>query len=355
MIWKSHCPTRHFACAVVILCATLPAAAQRVTTRPSPVAPREQEIRAVLDEAHQKFKGVTDGKNADYIPELAKVPSNLFAIAVVSVDGKTIAVGDADYRFAIESVSKAFVMGLVMEQQGPQAILDKIGSEPTGRPFNSVRAVEDLPGHIGNPLVNAGAMATVSLIKASSKDDRWNQISDWLNKFADAKLPVLEDVYKSEAATFQHNQGIAFLLKSYDRFYGDVMDAVDVYTRQCSVGVTAKDLAMMGAVYANAGVHPKTGERLVQAENVPHILAAMTMAGLYDYSGTWAFKVGLPSKSGVGGGIISVVPGKGAIAAFAPPLDKAGNSVKAQLAIEHIANKLGINVFSPRSVGHRVD
>lgn len=334
---------------------SFPAAAQKVTTRSSPVAPREQQIRAVLEEAHQKFKSVTDGKNADYIPQLAKVPSNLFGIAVVSTDGRELSVGDADYRFAIESVSKAFVMGLVMEQQGPQAILDKIGSEPTGRPFNSVPAVEDLPGRIGNPLVNAGAMATVSLVKASSKEDRWNQISAWLNKFANAKLPVLEDVYKSEAETFQHNQGIAYLLKSYDRFYGDVMEAVDVYTRQCSVGVTAKELAMMGAVYANAGVHPKTGERILKAEHIPQILSTMTMAGLYDYSGTWAFKVGLPSKSGVGGGIVSIVPGKGAIVAFAPPLDKAGNSVKAQLAIEYIANQLGINVFSPRSVGHQVD
>lgn len=329
--------------------------AQKVATQASPVAYTDRQIRTVIDEAYAKFKDNKDGKNADYIPQLAKVPSNLFGIAAFGVDGKSYSVGDVDDRFAIESVSKAFVPGLAMEQPGADAVLAKIGSEPTGRPFNSVQAIEDLPDRIGNPLVNAGAMATVSLLKAASKADRWNQISNWLNIFADAKLPVLEDVYKSEADTFQHNQGIAYLLKSCDRFYGDVMEAVDVYTRQCSVGITAKELALMGSVYANGGVHPKTGMRLVRPEHIPHILAAMTMAGMYDYSGTWAYKVGLPAKSGVGGGIVAIVPGKGAIVAFAPPLDKTGNSVKAQLAIEHIANTLGINIFSPKSAGHKVD
>jgi glutaminase len=301
---------------------------------------------------YEKFRNAPGGKNADYIPQLAKVPSNLFGIAAVTTDGRTFGIGDVDYKFAIESVSKAFTLGIVMKQIGPDAVVQKIGVEPTGRPFNSVPAVEDLPGHIGNPLVNAGAMATVSLIKASSKNDRWNQILSWFDLLSNSKLSLLQAVYQSEHATYQHNQGIAYLLKSYDRFYSGVDDAVDVYTMQCSVGITAKELAMMGAVYANGGVQPITKTRLLNEDLIPHILAAMTMAGLYDYSGTWAFKAGLPAKSGVGGGIVAIVPGKGAIVAFAPPLDAAGNSVKAQLAIEYIAQELALNIFSPRSVGH---
>jgi glutaminase len=318
----------------------------------SPVAPKEADIERILQAAYQKFKDAPGGKNADYIPQLAKVPSNLFGIAIVTTTGRTFSVGDTDYKFAIESVSKAFTLGLVMKQSGPAAVLEKIGAEPTGRPFNSVPAVEDLPGHIGNPLVNAGAMATVSLVSASSKDDRWQQLQKWFNALSNSKLTVLEEIYKSERDTYQHNQGIAYLLKSYDRFYSDVADAVDIYTMQCSLGVTAKELAMMGAVYANGGVQPVTKTRLLNNELIPHILATMMMAGLYDYAGTWAFKVGLPAKSGVGGGIVAVIPGKGAIVAFAPPLDKAGNSVKAQLAIEYVAREFSLNLFSPRSIGH---
>jgi len=212
-------------------------------------------------------------------------------------------------------------------------------------------AVEDLPGRTGNPLVNAGAIATTSLIKGPSAEAKWNKILTFYSRAAGSKLALIEEVYKSEAATNAHNRGIAVLLESYGRIYSDPLEATDIYTKQCSVGVTAKQLAMMGVTLANHGRNPVTGDQVIQPPNVPYVLAAMTMAGLYDGSGRWAWHVGLPAKSGVGGGLLAIVPGKGAIVGFAPPLDQAGNSVKAQKAIAYIAEKLGLNIFSPRSVG----
>jgi glutaminase len=238
-----------------------------------------------------------------------------------------------------------------MNELGPDQVFAKVGSEPTGRPFNSVEAVADMPSHTGNPFVNAGAIATVSLIQAPNADAKWQKILDFYSKAAGEKLSLLEDVYKSEAATNAGNKALAALLLKYERIYADPLESVDVYTKQCSVGVTAKQLAIMGATLANDGVNPITHQQVIKKENVPEILAAMTMAGLYDGSGGWAWHVGLPAKSGVGGGIVAVVPGKGAIAVFAPPLDEAGNSVKAQKTIAYVADQLGINLFSPRSVG----
>jgi glutaminase len=317
----------------------------------SPVAPTREQVQAAVNEAYEKFKTNTEGKNADYIPELAKVDSKLYGIVIVTADGQVITAGDVDKAFSIQSISKVFSLALAMEELGPDKVFEKIGSEPTGRPFNSVEAVVDMPTHTGNPLVNAGAIATVSLISSPSADAKWNKILAFYGKAAGEKLTILSDVYKSEAATNTGNKALAALLLKYERIYADTLESVDVYTKQCSVGVTAKQLAMMGATLANFGANPVTGEQVIKRENVPEILSAMTMAGLYDGSGGWAWHVGLPAKSGVGGGIIAVVPGKGAIAVFAPPLDKAGNSVKAQLAIAYVAEKLGINLYSPRSVG----
>jgi glutaminase len=238
-----------------------------------------------------------------------------------------------------------------MDELGADQVFEKIGSEPTGRPFNSVEAVVDMPTHTGNPFVNAGAIATVSAIQAPNADAKWQKILDYYSKAAGEKLTLLEDIYKSEAATNTGNKALAALLLKYERIYADPLESVDVYTKQCSVGVTAKQLAVMGATLANNGINPITHEQAIKRENVPEILSAMMMAGLYDGSGGWAWHVGLPAKSGVGGGIVAVVPGKGAIAVFAPPLDKAGNSVKAQKTIDYVADKLGIDLFSPRSVG----
>ena len=318
----------------------------------SPVAPTEQSYDAILKEAYDNFKNDTSGKNADYIPALAQVDSKLYGIAIVTTDGRIYKVGDVDQPFSIQSISKVFTLALAMEERGPEEVFKKVGSEPTGRAFNSIPAVVDMPTHAGNPYVNAGAIATASLIKGNA-DEKWNKLLNFYSKAAGSKLTLLDDVYKSEAATNTGNKAISMLLAKYDRIYADPFESVDVYTKACSVGVTAYQLAVMGATLSNNGRNPLTGEQVINHENVPHILSAMMMAGLYDGSGGWAWHVGIPAKSGVGGGIVAVVPGKGAMAVFAPPLDEAGNSVKGQKAIAYVADKLGINIFSPASVGLR--
>ena len=317
----------------------------------SPVAPTKAQVEAVVREAYEKFKNDPGGKNADYIPYLAHVDSKLFGVAIVTTDNQVLTMGDINYSFSIQSISKVFSQALAMEELGPNKVFEKVGSEPTGRAFNSVFAVADMPTHTGNPYVNAGAIATVSLISGKTADEKWNKILEFYSRAAGEKLQLIDEVYKSEAATNTGNKALSMLLAKYDRIYADPFESVDVYTKQCSVGVNVAQLARMGATLANNGKNPATGEQVIKPENIPHILSTMIMAGLYDGSGSWAWHVGLPAKSGVGGGIVAVVPGKGAIAVFAPPLDEAGNSVKAQKVIEYVANKLDFNLFSPRSVG----
>jgi len=326
-------------------------AASTPSAKVSPVAPRKEQVQAIVTEAYNKFKGETRGKNADYIPELAKVDSKLFGIAVVTTDNQSVAVGDTKTAFSIQSIAKVFSLALAMEEQGADKVFQKIGSEPTGRAFNSPVAVVDMPTHTGNPLVNAGAIATVSLISGKTPAEKWNKILNFYSRVAGEKLTLIDAVYKSEAATNTGNKALSYLLAKYDRIYADPFESVDVYTKECSVGVTAIQLARMGATLANDGVNPATGERVIKRENIPEILSTMMMAGLYDGSGGWSWHVGLPAKSGVGGGIVAVAPGKGAIAVFAPPLDEAGNSVKAQEVIQYVANKLDYNIYSPASVG----
>jgi len=320
-------------------------------TARSPVAPKRELVESVVREAYDKFKGDTNGKNADYIPYLAKVDSKLFGIAVVTTDNQVLTLGDVDYSFSIQSISKVFTLALAMEELGPNKVFEKIGSEPTGRAFNSPLAVVDMPTHTGNPLVNAGAIATTSLVSGRDAEEKWNKILDFYGKAAGDKLVLIDEVYKSEAATNTGNKALSMLLAKYDRIYADPFESVDIYTKQCSVGVNAVQLARMGATLANNGVNPVTGVQVIKREDIPHILSTMTVAGLYDGSGGWAWHVGLPAKSGVGGGIVAIAPGKGAIAVFAPPLDEAGNSVKAQEVIEYVAQKLNYNLYSPSSVG----
>ncbi|HEY4425003.1 MAG TPA: glutaminase A [Pyrinomonadaceae bacterium] len=338
---------------MVITFATGPLSA--LAQKTSPVAPAKAQVEAVVREAFEKFKTDTGGKNADYIPYLAQVDSKLFGIAIVTTDNQTLSMGDIKYAFSIQSISKVFSQALAMEELGPDKVFEKVGNEPTGRAFNSVFAVADMPTHTGNPYVNAGAISTVSLISAKTADEKWSKILDFYSRAAGEKLTLIDDVYKSEAATNTGNKALSMLLAKYDRIYADPFESVDVYTKQCSVGVNVVQLARMGATLANNGKNPATGEQVIKPENVPHILSTMIMAGLYDGSGGWAWKVGLPAKSGVGGGIVAIVPGKGAIAVFAPPLDEAGNSVKAQKVIEYVANKLDFNLFSPRSVGLKTE
>jgi glutaminase len=320
-------------------------------TKRSPVAPNRERVEAAVREAYEKFRSDTGGKNADYIPYLAQVDSKLFGIAAVTTDNQVFELGDVKYSFSIQSISKVYTLALAMEELGHDKVFQRIGSEPTGRAFNSVLAVVDMPTHTGNAFVNAGAIATTSLISGQNEEEKWNKILDFYSKVAGEKLVLIDEVYKSEAATNAGNKALSMLLAKYDRIYADPFESVDIYTKQCSVGVNATQLARMGAVLANNGKNPATGEQVIKVEDVPFILSTMTMAGLYDSSGAWAWHVGLPAKSGVGGGIVAIAPGKGAIAVFAPRLDEAGNSVKAQKVIEYVAGKLDYNLFSPSSVG----
>ena len=315
------------------------------------MAPRRELVASAVQQAYDKFKTDTRGKNADYIPYLAHVDSKLFGIALVTTDNDVLTKGDVKYSFSIQSISKVYTLALAMEALGPDKVFEKIGSEPTGRAFNSPIAVVDMGTHTANPLVNAGAIATASLISGKDANEKWNKILGFYGRVAGEKLSLIDEVYKSEAATNTGNKALSMLLAKYDRIYANPFESVDVYTKQCSVGVNALQLARMGATLANNGINPATGEQVIKARDVPYILSAMTMAGLYDGSGGWAWHVGLPAKSGVGGGIVAIVPGKGAIAVFAPPLDEAGNSVKAQEVIEYVSDKLNYNLYSPASVG----
>jgi glutaminase len=327
---------------------SLPLSAQG---RRSPVAPRREQVEAVIREAYDKFRSDTTGKNADYIPYLAQVDSRLFGVAVVTTDNQVFALGDVDYSFSIQSISKVYTLALAMEELGADKVFQRVGSEPTGRAFNSVPAVVEMPTHTGNPLVNAGAIATTSLISGANATEKWNKILNFYSRAAGEKLSLIDEVYKSEAATNAGNKALSMLLAKYERIYAEPFESVDIYTRQCSVGVNTIQLARMGATLANNGINPKTGEQVIKCEDIPYILSAMTMAGLYDSSGGWAWHAGLPAKSGVGGGIVAIAPGKGAIAVFGPRLDEAGNSVKAQRVIEWVVRKLDFNLFSPSSFG----
>jgi glutaminase len=336
------------ACLLLAGAGALPASGQ---TRRSPVAPNRERVEAAVREAYEKFRSDTSGKNADYIPYLAQVDSKLFGISVVTTDNQIFELGDVKYSFSIQSISKVYTLALAMEELGYDKVFQRVGSEPTGRAFNSVTAVVEMPTHTGNPLVNAGAIATTSLISGKDAKEKWEKILDFYSKVAGEKLSLIDEVYKSEAATNAGNKALSMLLAKYERIYADPFESVDIYTKQCSVGVNATQLARMGAVLANNGKNPATGEQVIKSQDVPYILSAMTMAGLYDSSGWWAWHVGLPAKSGVGGGIVAIIPGKGAIAVFAPRLDEAGNSVKAQKVIEYVGDKLDYNLYSPSSVG----
>lgn len=307
------------------------------------------DYQRVVDEAHAKFKDVKEGANADYIPILATVPSEMFGVVIVTRDGEIYSAGEMDYEFSIQSVSKPFTASLIMAEQGPKVLREKIGVEPTGLPFNSKIALELHESRSVNPLVNAGAIAAVSLVEADSEKARWNKVMGNIEAYAGRELTVLEEVYNSEYETSWSNRAIANLLYNYGRLYSEPEQALRVYTRQCSIGINTKDLGIMGATLANEGVNPLTGKKVLDKEDVPELLAIMATAGFYDESGEWMYSAGLPAKTGVGGGIVAVVPGKFAIATFAPPLNPAGNSVKGLKAIRYISAELGVGLYGPNA------
>jgi len=308
---------------------------------------REDVIQKAIATGYAVGKVATGGSNADYIPFLASVPSELFGIAVATADGEVFKTGDADFAFAIESISKVFTLALVMDRIGADAVREKIGADATGLPFNSVMALELHNGKPLSPLVNAGAIATASLVPGDSADECWAAILDCQSRFAGRLVELSSEVNQSEQTTNSHNRAIGWLLDSAGFCYSDPMRAVDVYTRQCSTLVSATDLAVMGATLAADGVNPLTRQQVIRTGNAAPVLAEMMMEGLYTASGDWAYTVGLPAKSGVGGGILAVVPGELAIAAFSPPLDAAGNSVRGQAAVAAVAKALDCNLFRP--------
>jgi glutaminase len=309
-----------------------------------------QTAAAALKSAHAEFKDLDAGKNADYIPALAAVDSNLFGISLVTTDGNLSSVGDVDSLFSIQSISKVFTLALVLQESGEQPVEDNVGVDATGQVFNSIVAIEQYKGYQQNPFVNAGAITTTGMVKGTTDPEKWNKILKIHCDFAGRSLDVNEPVYKSEAATNQRNQAIAALMAAYGHIKDDPKMVTDVYTRQCSINVNAKDLAMMAATLANGGKNPVTQKQVIDQKHVPNILAVMATAGLYDDSGIWLYNVGLPAKSGVGGGIIAVSPGKFGIAAFSPPLDAAGNSVRAQKAIEKVSIDLHGNPYDVEPV-----
>ena len=294
--------------------------------------PPADVVRTLVAEAHQRFRANREGRVSDVYPALAEAPEDLFGLCVVGVNGAAYASGDWDTPFSIMSVSKPFVFALILEIVGADAARRRLGVNATGLPFNSLAAIERSGEGRTNPMVNSGAIATTSLAPGSTIEDKWRFILDGLSRFAGRALVMNQAVFASASQSNSRNQAIGQLLLSCGQIVIEPADAVELYTRQCSLNVTAKDLAVMGATLADGGVNPLTKKRVVDADSCKFTLAVMATAGLYETSGDWLYDVGLPGKSGIGGGIVTVSPGKGGFGAFAPRLDEAGNSVKGQLA-----------------------
>ncbi len=311
--------------------------------------PSDETVAALIATAYERYRFADEGAAADYIPALARAPRDLFGICVVGINGRVFATGDAVHEFSIQSVSKPFVFALLCQAVGTEEARRKIGVNATGLPFNSVMAIELNEARTMNPMVNAGAIATTSLVPGDTPEEKWRFIQQGLSRFAGRELSVDSEVYASEAATNLRNCGIAKLLEGYGRLYFDALQATDVYTRQCSLNVTVKDLAVMGATLADGGVNPITGERVVDATVAKRVLAVLATAGLYERSGEWLYEVGMPGKSGVSGGIVTISPGKGGLGTFSPLLDHAGNSIKGQRVTKFLSEQLGLNLFASKA------
>jgi glutaminase len=306
-------------------------------------------VATLVAEAHHRFKSNPEGKNSAAYPALERVGRDLFGVCLVDAGGNVYAMGDAEYHFTIMSVSKPFVFALVCQELGVEATRQKIGVNATGFAFNSLAGIERNHDGRTNPMVNSGALATTSLIPGRTLEAKWHFVHQGLSRFAGRTLSLNDEVYLSASATNYRNHAIARLLQSYGRIYIDPVQAVDLYNKQCSLNVSAKDLAVMGAVLASGGVNPITGDRVIDSTVCHYALAVMTTSGLYETSGDWLFDTGLPGKSGISGGVVSVSPGKGSLGTFAPPLDSAGNSVKGQLVAKFLSQRLGMNLFVSRS------
>lgn len=288
----------------------------------------KNNIEKHLEKIYNTLKNVKGGKNADYIPELKKVNPNLYAISIFTVNGDDYSIGDYTKEFAIESCSKVFTLSLALEKLGIKVLKEKIGTDKSLELFNSINAVENNLSHTINSFNNGGAMATTSLLYEKNKNKVVRKIVDNMSDFAGRKLHINKKIYLSEINNASHNLAIAYLLNSYDRFYGDVQESVDIYTRQCSVMVTSRDVAIMAATLANNGVNPKTHKKIIEPKYISYILDHMIDHGVYEESGDWTKTVGFPVKSGVSGILMIVIPGVMGIGIISPPLNKYGNSVK---------------------------
>lgn len=311
----------------------------------------KESIRQAVKEAYEECKGITGGHNADYIPYLANIDPSLFGISLVLPDGTVFSEGDTEYRFGIESVSKVLTAILILKQYGAEEVLRQIGADATGLPFNSIFAILLENDHPSTPLVNAGAISACSMVRPQGDAwGKWEEIINNITALCGSRPEVIDELYRSESDTNFNNRAIAWLLKNYGRIYDDVPMSLDLYTRQCSVGITASQLAICAATIANGGVNPVTKESVFDPSLAPKITTLIATVGFYQNTGDWLYTSGIPAKSGVGGGVLGVLPGVFGVAAFAPPLDEAGNSVKAQAAVKAVMKKLNLGVFNGDSV-----
>lgn len=308
-------------------------------------------LKSLVSEAYEKVQVMNSGENAHYIPYLKNVPSSLFGLSMVLPDGRVIEIGDTSYVFGIESVSKVLTAILVMKEYSPSQIMDKIGADATGLPFNSIMALLLENDHPSTPLVNAGAITACSLVKPiGDSNQKWKVITDFFCELCGSPLVLIDELYKSESDTNFNNKSIAWLLKNYGRIYDDPDLALDIYTRQCSLGVTAHQLAICAGTIAFGGLNPETKVQIFPDAISPKITSMVASVGFYEHTGDWLYSSGIPAKSGVGGGVMGIMPGAFGIAAFSPQVDHAGNSYRAQHVIKYITNKLGINVFGHSSL-----
>ena len=316
----------------------------------SAVAP----FRGTLNDLHAKYRGLTDGKIADYIPELALADPKWFGISVVTVDGQVFDVGDCEQPFTIQSVSKPFVFGMALEDHGREAVLKKVGTEPTGEAFNAI-VLDEKSNRPFNPLVNSGAIATADLIHGKDFADRIKRLLGMFNRYTGRELHIDSAVFMSERTTGHRNRAIAHLMLNFGMVSDRIEESLELYFQQCSILVHAHDLAVMAATLANAGVNPITKQRAIEQPYVKDVLSVMLSCGMYDYAGEWAYRVGLPAKSGVGGGICAVVPGRCGIGIFSPPLDPRGNSVRGIKVCEELSNRFGLHAFELGFAGEALE
>ena len=306
-----------------------------------------QQIHDAASQAFDRASKINGGKNASYIPYLANIDPSLFGLSVMLPDGTAFNFGDTTYRFGIESVSKVPTAILAMRQHTPAGVLDAIGADATGLPFNSIFAILLENDHPSTPLVNAGAISACSMIDPKGDSDaKWKAITDNITELCGSAPQLIDELYHSESATNFNNRAITWLLKNYNRIYDDPDMSLDLYTRQCSLGITSRQLAAMAATIASRGVNPVTHKQVFDPAIAPKITTLIATVGFYQHSGDWLYTSGIPAKSGVGGGVMGVMPGVLGIAAFAPPLDDAGNSVKAQAAVSEFTRILGLGVMN---------